>query len=114
MRYLDDKTPRSLTALSAAVIFGCVSAHPGLAQNVFRSDGPIACGNFQRGPKGSWTVLRRTTMSPPRGAAEPGAAANLRNTSLVSGIEVTTVLDRNCGYQGSKRANVIIAADRGR
>jgi len=63
MTYLDDKFRLALGAAAAVAFFGCVSAHPVIAQNVSGPDGPIACGDFQRGPNGSWAVLRPTTMS---------------------------------------------------
>jgi hypothetical protein len=76
-----------------------VTAHPGTAQSVSRSDGPIACADFQRGVNGSWTVLRPTTITPQ--AAQPNLAPGqtFAKNQFVSGIEVTTVLDRNCGNQ---------------
>ena len=97
MTHRDNKIRGSLTAAAAALFFGCLLAHPGLAQNVARSDGPISCGDFQRGSNGSWTVLRPTTMKSPRCPGEPDAGATFAKNQFVGGIEVTTVLDRNCG-----------------
>jgi hypothetical protein len=64
MAHRDEKMGVTLVAAYAAIFLGCVTAHPGIAQSVSRSDGPIACGEFQRGTNGSWTVLRQTTISP--------------------------------------------------
>ena len=64
MAHRERKVGWSLVAAAAAVFFGCVTAHPVMAQNISDSDGPIACGNLQRGPKGSWTVLHPTTIVP--------------------------------------------------
>jgi hypothetical protein len=69
-----------------------VTAHPGMAQSVSRSDGPIACGNFQRGADGSWTVLRPTTITPQRAQLNPAPGQTFAKNQFVSGIEVTTVL----------------------
>jgi hypothetical protein len=70
-----------------------------MAQSVSRSDGPIACGDFQRGPNGSWTVLRQTTISLQRVPLNLAAGQTFAKNQFVSGIELTTVLDRNCGNQ---------------
>lgn len=64
MTLRENKLRLSLAAAAVPLFVGCVSAHPGIAQSVVGSDGPIACGAFQRGPNGSWTVLRSTTISP--------------------------------------------------
>jgi hypothetical protein len=95
----DKKTGWSLTTAAAAIFFGCVTAHPGIAQSVSRSDGPIACGEFQRGPNGSWSVLRQTTISPQGVQLNLAAGQTFAKNQFVSGIEVTTVLDRNWGSQ---------------
>jgi hypothetical protein len=64
MTHRDENMGRTLVAAYAAIFFSYATAQPGIAQSVSRSDGPIACGKFQRGPNGSWTVLRQTTISP--------------------------------------------------
>jgi hypothetical protein len=97
MRHREKETSWSLGAMAAAILFGCATAHPGTAQSVSRSDGPIACGDFQRGANGSWTVLRPTTMSPQGVQLNLAPGQTLAKNQFVSGVEVTTVLDRNCG-----------------
>jgi len=99
MTYPDDKIRRSLAAAAVALFFGCAWPHPGMAQSVSRSDGPIACGDFQRGPEGSWTVLRPTTMSPQGAQLNLAPGQTFAKNQFVGGIEMTTVLDRNCGNQ---------------
>jgi hypothetical protein len=59
MTHRDKKIGWTLVAAAAAIFSGWVTARPGMAQSVARCDGSIACGDFQRGPNGSWTVLRR-------------------------------------------------------
>jgi hypothetical protein len=93
----DKKIGRSPAAAAAAIFFGCVTAHPGMAQSVSRSDGPIACGGFQRGANVSWTVLRPTTITPQGAQLNLAPGQTFAKNQFVSGIEVTTVLDRNCG-----------------
>ena len=89
----------SFAAAAAAVFFGSVTAHPVMAQNASNSDGPVACGNFQRGPNGSWTVLHPTTISPQGVWLNLTPGQTFAKIQFVSGIEVTTILDRNCGNQ---------------
>src|SRR5438128_9087153 len=97
MTYPDNKIGRSLAAAAVALFFECAWPHPGMAQSVSRSDGPIACGDFQRGPEGSWTVLRPTTRSPQGAQLNLAPGQTFAKNQFVGGIEVTTVLDRNCG-----------------
>ena len=99
MAHCDKKTGWSLGAAAAAIFAGCITAHPGMAQSVSRCDGPILCGNFQRGPNGSWTVLRPTTINPQGVQLNLAPGQTFAKNQFVSGIEVTTVLDRNCGNQ---------------
>jgi hypothetical protein len=99
MTHRQKKIGWSLVAATAAIFFGCVTAHPGMAQAVSHTDGPIACGNFQRGPDGSWTVLSRTTMSPQGVQLNLAPGQTFAKNQFVGGIELTTVLDRNCGNQ---------------
>jgi hypothetical protein len=99
MTHRHKKIGWSLVAATAAIFFGCGTADPAMAQDVSRTDGPIACGNFQRGPNGSWTVLRPTTMSPQGVQLNLAPGQTFAKNQFISGIEVTTVLDRNCGNQ---------------
>ena len=99
MTHRNKKVASSFVAATAAIFVGCVAARPGMAQDVSHSDGPIACGNFQRGPNGSWTVLRPTTISPQGVQLNLAPGQTFAKNQLVGGIEVTTVLDRNCGNQ---------------
>ena len=90
--FRDKRIGSSPAAAAAMLLFGCVTAHPG-------SDGPIACGDFQRGPNGSWTVLRPTTITPQGVQLNLAPGQTFAKNQFVSGVEVTTVLDRNCGNQ---------------
>ena len=56
-------------------------------------------GDFQRGPEGSWTVVRPTTISPEGVQLNLAPGQTFAKNQFVGGIEVTTVLDRNCGNQ---------------
>ena len=83
---------------AAAVALGCAWPYPSPAKSVSTlPDGPIECGAFQRGANGSWTVLRPTTMSPQGAQLNLAPGQTFAKNQFVGGIEVTTVLDRNCG-----------------
>jgi len=53
----------------------------------------------KRGPNGSRTVLRPTTISPQGVQLNLAPGQTFAKNQFVSGIEVTTILDRNCGNQ---------------
>ena len=89
------KAPFSFAAVAATLVLG-VSALPVLAQSSF-PDGPVACDAFQRGPNGSWTVLRPATISPNGVQLNLAPGETFAKSQFLYGIEVTTVLDRNCG-----------------
>jgi hypothetical protein len=97
--YPDRKIRISSAIAATTLFFGCASAHSALALGVSRSDGPIACADFQRGSNGSWTVLRPTTISPDGVQLNLIPAQTFAKNQFVNGIEVTTILDRNCGNQ---------------
>ena len=97
--FRDKKIGSSPAAAAAMLFFGCVTAHPGMAQGRSGSDGPIACGDFQRGPNGSWTVLRPTTIRSQGVQLNLASGQTFAKNQFVSGIAVTTVPDRNCGNQ---------------
>ena len=87
MTHRDKNIDWSLVAAAAAIFFGCVITHPGMAQGVSHSDGPIACENFQRDPNGSWTVLRATTISPQGVQLDLAPGQTFAKNQLVGGIE---------------------------
>jgi hypothetical protein len=82
---------RSLTALAAAAIV-VLGAAPSLAQRE-----PIPCSAFARGPYGMWRVLSPVMLdlggrlySPTVGTVFPAGATQ-------NGIEMSGVLDQQCG-----------------
>ena len=92
------KTPL-ISAAAAGLILGFASAYPAIADVYAGGDGPIACQDFQRRPNGSWTVLRATTISPSGIMMNLTPGETFVKNQSVRGIEVTTVLDRNCGNE---------------
>jgi hypothetical protein len=91
---------RTAIIAAAGLFAGLLSVYPALAQ-VDAPDGPIACRDFARNGYGDWRVLRPTTISPkgmmggmPMRLA-PGET--FMPSELVHGVEITAVLDRNCG-----------------
>lgn len=95
MRYRKAATRLSIAA-AGALVFGVASPLGAKAATVY-SDGPIACSAFARGANGSWTVLRATMIAPQGIAINLAPGQTFSKNQWVGGIEVTTVLDRNCG-----------------
>jgi hypothetical protein len=91
------KTPSFATA--AALFLGCAWPPAAGAATLVSSDGPIACQDFQRGANGTWTVVRATTIAPKGKAISLSPGQSFAKNQWVDGIEVTNVLDRNCGNQ---------------
>ena len=93
-----------LSAVAAVgIVFCAMRPLAAAAATIAASDGPIVCHDFERGVNGTWTVLRATTIGPlggPQGrtiSLSPGQS--FAKNQWVDGVEVTTVLDRNCGNQ---------------
>jgi hypothetical protein len=87
---------RTAIIAAAGLSAGFVSACPALAQ-IGASDGPIACHDFVRNGYGDWRVVRPTTISLAGVRMNLAPGETFMPSELVHGIEVTAVLDRNCG-----------------
>ena len=89
---------RRLAGAAAALLLVGAFVGPASAQAVnSMPDGPINCGAVARLPMGSWTVMRPVTIAPngqPIGLA-PGQ--RFAPNQMYDGVEVTAVLDRDCG-----------------
>ena len=97
MRYRARKLHLSVAAGTAALLFSWASANSMMAQTAHRGDGPVACSDFQRSANGTWTVLHPTTIIPEGVRLNLAAGQTFAKNQMVDGVEVTTVLDRNCG-----------------
>ena len=95
MTVYEKKLRISSAAAAASLLLG-VWAQPVLAQHSL-PDGPIACDAFERSANGSWTVLRPATISPNGIELDLAPGETFAKNQFLHGIEVTTVLDRNCG-----------------
>jgi hypothetical protein len=93
-----EKKVRISVAAAAATLFLGAWAQPVLAQGSL-PDGPVACDAFQRSPNGSWTVLRPATISPNGVQLNLVPGETFAKNQFRQGIEVTNLLDRNCGNQ---------------
>jgi hypothetical protein len=91
------KTPLMLSAAAAGLLLGAAWAYPAMANVYAGGDGPIACHDFQRGANGSWTVLHPTTIESQGVQMSLSPGQTFAKNQFVNGVEVTTVLDRNCG-----------------
>ena len=91
------KTPLMLSAATVGLLLGAAWACPARANVYAGGDGPVACQDFQRGRNGSWTVLHPTTIEPQGVVMKLAPGQTFGKNQFVDGIEVTNVLDRNCG-----------------
>jgi hypothetical protein len=90
------KSTRTAIIAAAGLFAGLAWSHPSLAQ-IRMPDGPIACQNFARNGYGDWTVVRPTTISPEGVTIKLWPGQTFMPSEVVDGVEVTAVLDRNCG-----------------
>lgn len=97
MKSRHTKIGLSLAAAAAALFLGCIWPQASIAQNVNLPDGPIACADFHRGTNGSWIVVHPTTIRPQGVEMKLVPGQTFAENQFVDGVEVTTVLDRNCG-----------------
>jgi hypothetical protein len=97
MNFRDEKIDLSLAAAATALFLCCSWPYASIAQNINLPDGPIACTDFHRGANGSWTVVHPTTIHPRGVEMKLAPGQTFAENQFVDGVEVTTVLDRNCG-----------------
>jgi hypothetical protein len=90
------KGMRTAIVAAAGLMAGLFSTYPALAQ-IDMPDGPIACRDFVRNGYGDWKVLRPTTISPGGVRIHLAPGQTFAPSQTVDGIEVSAVLDRNCG-----------------
>ena len=88
----------SSAAAAASLLLEVWAQQPVRAQNSL-PDGPTACAAFQRSANGSWNVLRPATISPNGVQLNLASGETFAKNQFLHGIEVTTVLDRNCGNE---------------
>src|SRR6266568_3517197 len=94
------RNKRILASIAAAATLSFATAlpHSGKAQSVnSMPDGSVACDAFQRHGYGSWTMLRPATIYPDGVPLSLAPGQTFAPNQSLGGIEVTAVLDRNCG-----------------
>jgi len=97
---MTDRKDKAMAWIGAAALFlGCACPLGAMAANVGSPDGPIACQDFQRGDNGTWTVVHPTTIAPQGVVLNLAPGQTFAKNQWRGGIEVTTVLDRNCGNE---------------
>lgn len=93
-------TDKALSTLAAAaIVLGGMWPLASTAATIVAPDGPIACRDFQRGVNGTWTVVRATTIGRPGKTINLSPGQSFAKNQWVDGVEVTNVLDRNCGNE---------------
>jgi len=97
MTRFDNGLWAALLGSAAALTVICAAPASGMGQTNSMRDGAVDCGAVARLPGGSWAVMRPATLG--RGgmtmALMPGQTYT--PSELVGGVEVTAMLDRNCG-----------------
>ena len=93
----DNRLGTAILGATAALSLLCAWPSSGRAQVNSLPDGAIDCGAVARLPGGSWAVLRPATINPSGAMLALMPGQTYTPSELVGGIEVTAVLDRNCG-----------------
>lgn len=98
---MTQRKDKALVSMGAAamLLLGCAWPLAAMAASVNSADGAISCNDFRRGANGAWTVLHPTTIEPQGVAISLSPGQTFAKNQWLGGIEVTTVLDRNCGNQ---------------
>ena len=91
------KTWCRLFGAAAMLALGVAGSQSALAQGMSMPDGPVACNAVARLPMGSWTILRPVTIQPNGMTIGLAPGQTFAPNQLDDGVEVTAVLDRNCG-----------------
>jgi hypothetical protein len=94
MNTVHNRLCRMAAVASAVLLVGGVATHSAAAK---AADGPVPCSAFQRNIGGGWRVLAPVTLdvggrlySPMVGTTFPAGASE-------NGIEMSDVLDQQCG-----------------
>ena len=85
---------RMAVAASAFVLLGIGVTHPVVAK---AADGPVPCSAFQRNAHGGWRVLSPVTMDLGGMLYSPTVGTTFVAGSTQHGIEMSDVLDQQCG-----------------
>lgn len=81
-------------AATAAVAMLIGATHPVVAR---AADGPMPCSAFQRNSGGSWRVLAPVTLAVGDHLYSPMVGTLLPAGASENGIEMSDVLDQQCG-----------------
>jgi hypothetical protein len=93
-----DKILGALGGGAALALFGLFAPAPALAQPANSlPDGQVDCGAVNRLPMGSWTIMSPVTISPNGTTIGLSPGQTFAPNQMYDGVEVTAVLDRNCG-----------------
>ena len=85
---------RLATGAAAVLLLGAAASHSGIAK---AADGPIPCSAFERGAGGGWRVLSPVTLNLDGRLYSPMVGSTFAAGSTQRGIEMSDVLDRQCG-----------------
>ena len=79
---------------AAVLLLAAGVSHSGIAK---AADGPIPCSAFGRGAAGSWRVLAPVTLNLDGRLYSPMVGTTFAAGSTQRGIEMSDVLDQQCG-----------------
>jgi hypothetical protein len=83
---------------AAALALLAIVTPPAMAQPVNSlPDGPVNCGAVTRLPMGSWSIMRPVTIAPNGTTIGLSPGQTFAPNQIYDGVEVTAVLDRDCG-----------------
>jgi hypothetical protein len=91
------KQLRSLALAAAAVLVVGAGTMHSLAAKA--ADGPIPCSAFARNSTGGWRVLAPVTFAFGDRLYSPMVGTTFTAGSTQNGIEMSDILDRQCGNQ---------------
>lgn len=85
---------RLAAAVSLVLLVGASATHSVVAR---AADGPMPCSAFERNSGGSWRVLAPVTLAVNNHLYSPMVGTVLPAGASENGIEMSDVLDRQCG-----------------
>ena len=94
MKAATNRLRRAAIAAAAALVVTAAAGHPVAAQ---AADGPMPCSAFQRNASGGWRVLAPVTLEVGDRLYSPMVGTTLAAGASENGIEMSDVLDQQCG-----------------
>lgn len=94
MKTASNRLCRMAMTVSAVVLVGAGATHPVVAN---AADGPMPCSAFERNAGGGWRVLAPVMLAIGGTLYSPTVGTTFRAGAEEHGIEMSDLLDRQCG-----------------